>query len=169
MRVPFVVGPAQTVRTQKTTRCVRVLHCPLAATLALPAIVLVLALIPVFLPSLAWILPLPPSLVSDGSLPANRMEPGPGPGMRPNTSSMLDHDALPIACTRLCACARPSASDTFDTETCKLCRELAPPPVLVAVPPDPELVCRKREWDQNAVPILASEAALPLHEPGREA
>jgi len=83
--------------------------------------------------------------------------------VRPRTSSMLERDAPPMLCMRLCARAR----DTFDSETCELCRELAPLPV----PPDvdPELVCRERERDLNAPPILASEAVLPLREPSREA
>jgi hypothetical protein len=52
---------------------------------------------------------------------------------------MLERDAQPMLWKRLCARARPSASDALDTETCKLCRELLPDPEL-------ELVFREREW-----------------------
>jgi hypothetical protein len=95
------------------------------------------------------------------------MAPGPGPDVHPKTSSMLDHDVLPIPCMRLSACAQPSTSDTLDKETCKLCHELTPLPV--PVPLDPELICHEHEQDLNVLLILVSKAVLPLHEPGREA
>jgi len=66
---------------------------------------------------------------------------------------------------RLCARARPSASDALDTETWKLCRELPP------LPPEaePELVFRERERERRAPLIRAREVGLPLREPSNDA
>jgi hypothetical protein len=51
--------------------------------------------------------------------------------------------------------------ETLNSKTCESCRELAPPPVSVR---EPELVCREWERGQKALPMRASEAALPLRE-----
>ncbi len=77
---------------------------------------------------------------------------------------MLDRDAPPMPWIRLCARARPSASDALDTETCELCRELPPLPE-----PEPELVFRDLERERKAPLIRASEVALPLREPNTDA
>jgi hypothetical protein len=76
---------------------------------------------------------------------------------------MLDLDALPMPWIRLCARARPSASDALDTDTWELCRELALPE------PEPELVFRERERGRKAPLIRARDVALPLREPSRDA
>ena len=106
-----------------------------------------------------------PSLTSDVSprrtAPAARGDPG--CVTRPRTSSMLDLDALPMPWIRLCARARPSASDALDADTCELCRELALPE------PEPELVFRERERGRKAPLIRARDVALPLREPSRDA
>ena len=77
---------------------------------------------------------------------------------------MLDRDALPMPWIRLCARARPSASDALDTETCELWRELAPLPE-----PEPELLFRERERERKTPLIRVREVALPLREPRRDA
>ncbi|KAF8500345.1 hypothetical protein F5888DRAFT_1378570 [Russula emetica] len=79
----------------------------------------------------------------------------------PRTSSMLDRNAPPMP--RLCAWARPSASDALDTEICELCHEL-PLPV-----PEPKLVFCERERERKAPLIRARKVALPLCEPSNDA
>jgi len=73
------------------------------------------------------------------SLPRH-MAPAAGLGCltRLRTSSMLERDVPPM---RLCAWARPSTSDSLDTEPCELCRELLP---------DPELELEFRERERKA-------------------
>ena len=65
---------------------------------------------------------------------------------------------------RLCARARPRASDALDTETWELCRELPPLPE-----PEPVLVFRERERERKAPLIRAREVELPLREPSKDA
>jgi hypothetical protein len=81
-----------------------------------------------------------PSLLSTPDESLRRTAPVAGLGCptRPSTSSMLERDVPPMLWMRLCARARPSASDMLDTKTCKLCRELLPDPEL-------ELEFRQRE------------------------
>ena len=109
-----------------------------------------------------------PSLPSTSDVSPRRTAPvaggDPGRETRPSTSSMLDRDAPPMPWIRLCARARPSASDALDTETCELCRELPPLPE-----PEPQLVFRDLEHEQKAPLIRASEVALPLREPNTDA
>jgi hypothetical protein len=107
-----------------------------------------------------------PSLpsASDESPRRTASEAGPGCPTRPRTSSMLERGAPPMLWMRLWARARPSVRDALDTKTRESWRELAPLPV-----PEPELVFRERERGRKAPLLRASDVALPLREPSRDA
>jgi hypothetical protein len=77
---------------------------------------------------------------------------------------MLDRDAPPMPRIRLCARARPSASDALETETWELCRELPPLPEAEA-----ELVFREQDRERKAPQIRARKVALPLRKPSNDA
>ena len=107
-----------------------------------------------------------PSLpsASDKLLRRTASEAGPGCPTRPRTSSMLERGAPPMLWMRLWARACLSVRDVLDTKTRESWRELAPLPV-----PEPELVFHERERGWKVLLLRASDVALPLCEPSRDA